>query len=55
LPSQERYDRIFLYFIFLSMPNKFLVETALDVGIDNLKKLRMTDPKALYDEVKSAI
>ncbi len=37
------------------MPNKFLVETALDVGIDNLKKLRNTDPKALYDEVKWAL
>lgn len=36
------------------MPNKFLVETALDIGIENLKS-RNTDPKKLYDEVKAAI
>ena len=37
------------------MANKYLVETAIDVGIDNLKKLRNTDPKALYEEVKKEI
>lgn len=38
-----------------SGPNKFLVETALDVGIDNLQKTRGTDPKKLYEEVRAAI
>ena len=37
------------------MPNKFLVETALDIGIENLQKLRNTDPKKLYEEIKSAM
>lgn len=37
------------------MPNKFLIETALDIGIANLERTRKTDPKKLYEEVKSAI
>lgn len=37
------------------MPNKFLVETALDIGISNLEKTRKTDPKKLYEEVKEAL
>ena len=37
------------------MPNKFLIETALDVGIANLEKSRNTDPKKLYEEVKISI
>ena len=37
------------------MPSKFLVETALDIGISNLEKTRKTDPKKLYEEVKEAL
>jgi hypothetical protein len=37
------------------MPNKFLIETALDIWIANLEKSRNTDPKKLYEEVKAAI